>query len=147
MATHGHDGTPAPRLDPSGLDTLFMATTAYLAFETGDEAAARTVAAELERNGWTPLLAGPELRAGENLPRLVETVGQAGVVVLFASASVQESKWLPREVAAALNNGRPIIVVRTGELPADTWDFATLDTTQSIDLSGGPEPEALARIT
>ncbi len=124
-----------------------MATTAYLAFETADEAAARTVAAELERNGWTPLLAGGELRSGENLSRLVETIGQAGIVVLFASASAQESKWLPREVAAALNNGRPIIVVRTGELAPDSWVYATLDTAQSIDLRGGPAPEALAAIT
>src|SRR5689334_2349861 len=124
-----------------------MATTAYLAFETADEAPARTVAAELERNGWTPMLAGPELRSGENLARLVETIGQAGIVVLFASASAQESKWLPREVAAALNNGRPIIVVRTGELPADAWVNATLDAAQSIDLRHGLGTEALTRIS
>ena len=124
-----------------------MATMAYLAFETADEAAARTVAAELERNGWTPMLAGPELRSGENLARLVETIGQAGLVVVFASASAQESKWLPREVAAALNNGRPIIVVRTGELPADAWVNATLEAAQSIDLRHGLGPEALTRIS
>ncbi len=127
--------------------TKLMATTAYLAFEAADEAAARTVAAELERNGWTPLLAGSELRSAENLARLVETIGQAGVVVLFASAAALESKWLPREVAAALNNGRPIIVVATGDLPGDAWIYATLDTAETVDFRRGPQSETLARIT
>ncbi len=124
-----------------------MATSAYLAFETADEAAARTVAAELERNGWTPMLSGSELRSSDNLARLVEAVGQAGIVIVFASASAQESKWLPREVAAALNNGRPIIVVRNGDLAPDSWVYATLDTADSVDLRRGAESEALARIT
>jgi len=123
-----------------------MASAAYLAFEPADEDAARLVAAALARNGWAPLLASAELRNSENLARLVETIGKAGVVVVFASAATQESKWLSREVAAAINNGRPIIVVRTGELPSDSWIYATLDTADSVDFRHTPQSETLARI-
>jgi chromosome partitioning protein len=124
-----------------------MAVAAYLAFEPADEDAARLVAAALERNGWSCTLAGAELRTRENLTGLIETIGKAGVVVLFASAATQESKWLSREVAAAINNGRPIIVVRTGDLPSDSWIYATLDSADSVDFRDGPKPETLARIT
>ncbi|MBS0384344.1 MAG: AAA family ATPase, partial [Proteobacteria bacterium] len=124
-----------------------MTSTAYVAFEPADEDAARLVAAELERNGWSPLLASAEMRTPENLPRLVESVGAAAIFVLLASAAAQESKWLPREVAAALNNGRTIIVVRTGELPPDSWIHATLDTAASVDFRRPPQSETLARIT
>src|SRR5690242_933555 len=123
-----------------------MTSAAYLAFEPADEDAARLVAAALERNGWTPLLASPELRSSENLARLVETIGKAGIVIVFASAATQESRWLPREVAAAINNGRPMIVVRTGDLPPESWIYATLDTANSVDFQHGPQSEALNRI-
>jgi chromosome partitioning protein len=123
-----------------------MANTAYLAFEAADEAAARTVAAELEAIGWRPMLAGPELKSGENLARLVETIAQAGLVVLIASAAAQDSKWLPREIAAALNNGRPIIVVKAGELAAGTWIDATLDAAPSVDLGAERASEKLAAV-
>ena len=123
-----------------------MATAAYLAFEPADEDAARLVAAALERNGWSCTLASAELRTPENLTRLVETIGEAGVVVLFASAETQESRWLPREVAAAINNGRSIVVVRTGDLPPESWIYATLDAADSVDFHHGPQSETLTRI-
>ncbi|MBI3437406.1 MAG: AAA family ATPase [Proteobacteria bacterium] len=123
-----------------------MDSAAYLAFEPADEDAVRLVAAALERNGWTPILAGAELRNPENLARLVETIGKSAIVVLFASAAAQESRWLPREMAAAINNGRPIIVVRTGDLPPESWIYATLDIANSVDFRGGPQTEILARI-
>lgn len=118
--------------------------TAYLAFEPADEDAARQVGAELERHGWS--LAPIDLRATENLGALVQAIGQAGVVVVCASPASQESVWLQREVAAALNNGRPIIVLETGRLAADSWFHATLDTSHAIDLTGGPRPEALTKL-
>src|SRR5262249_24380221 len=46
----------------------------------------------------------------------------------------QESAWLRREVAAALNNGRAIIVVQTADIASDSWIHATLDTAASIDF-------------
>lgn len=121
-----------------------MATAAYLAFEPADEDAARQVSAELERNGWSVTRSSPELRAQEKLAALVQAVGEAGVVIVLASPAAQDSTWLQREVAAALNNGRPVIVAETGQLPS--WIDATLDTTGSIDLRQGADGEALTQI-
>ncbi|WP_395648137.1 AAA family ATPase [Terricaulis sp.] len=123
-----------------------MATQAYLAFEPADEDAARHVAAELERNGWTVLRSGPELRIQENLTGLIQAIGEAGIFVVLASPASEESTWVRREVAAALNNGRPIIVVQTGEVPAEGWINATLDLAAGVDLRGGSTVEALSKI-
>lgn len=123
-----------------------MATTAYLAFESDAQDAAHSVSAELERNGWSAIRPSPDLRAGEKIAALVQVIGEAGLVVIFASAGAQDSALLRREVAAALNNGRPIIVVQTADLPADSWVQATLDTSQAVDLRSGARSEALARI-
>jgi chromosome partitioning protein len=121
-------------------------TAAYLAFEAADEDVARDIGAELERNGWRVIRSGPELRAEDKLGALVQAVGEASVVLVFASPAAQESTWLQREVAAALNNGRPLIVVQTRELAADSWIHATLDTTSSVDLRRGANSEALGKI-
>jgi chromosome partitioning protein len=121
-------------------------TAAYLAFEAADEDTARQVGAELERNGWRVTRSGPELRAEDKLTALVQAVGEAAVVLVFASPAAQESTWLQREVAAALNNGRAIIVVKTAEVPSNCWIHATLDTTGSVDLRGGANSEALGQI-
>lgn len=123
-----------------------MATTAYLAFEAADEAVARELAAELERNGWTTAGSTPELRQQEKLASLVQVIGEAGLVVVIASEAAQESVWLRREVAAAINNGRPIIVVQTGALAAESWFHATLDTSHAIDFGKGPRAEALDKV-
>lgn len=123
-----------------------MAITAYLAFEAADEDAARSVGAELERHGWTVTLSSPELRAPDKIAALVQTIGESGVVVLIASRAAQESVWMQREVAAALNNGRPVIVVQADDLPADSWIHATLDTSGLIDLRRGPQSETLNQI-
>ncbi len=124
-----------------------MTSGAYLAFEPADEDAARLVAAELERQGWRPALGAGELRTPEKLARLVEVIAHAGIVVLFASPASHQSKQLPREIAAALNNGRPIIVVRTGEVPEQSWIEATLDAGESVDFRRGAQSEVLARIS
>src|SRR5690606_23534866 len=116
---------------------------AYLAFEQVDEDQARAIAAELERNGWTVTPSGGELRQAEKLPALVQTIGESHIVVVLASRASHESPWLQREVAAALNNGRHIIVAHTGDLPAESWIHATLDTSQAVDLSQGAHTEAL----
>jgi len=123
-----------------------MAIAAYIAFEPADEDAARAISAELERHGWTITLSGPDLRAQEKLSTLVQTVGESGIVVVLASVAAQESTWLQREVVAALNNGRPVIVVLTGDLPADSWIHATLDTATAIDLRRGARSETLTQI-
>jgi chromosome partitioning protein len=123
-----------------------MATAAYLAFEPADETATREIAAELERNGWTVTLAGPESRRDDAVPRLVETIGRSGIVVLIASPASEDSKWVQREVAGALNNGRPVIVVQTGELAAESWIPATLDMAQSVDWRRGVHSEALTKL-
>jgi chromosome partitioning protein len=123
-----------------------MATTAYLAFEPADEDAARQISAELERNGWTVTPSTAGLRAQEKLGPLVQAVGEANIVVVLASPAAQESTWLQREVAAALNNGRPVIIVQSGDLAADSWIYATLDTTGSIDVRRGVNSETLAKI-
>ncbi len=123
-----------------------MAIAAYIAFEPADEDAARAVAAELERHGWNVSPSTPELRSQEKLPALVQTVGEAAIVVVMASVAAQESAWLQREVAAALNNGRPVIVVLAGDLPPDSWIHATLDTSTAIDLRSGARSETLNQI-
>lgn len=123
-----------------------MATAAYLAFEPADEAAAHAVGAELERNGWGVTHSGSGVRVQENITGLVQAVGEAQVFVLFASPVAQESSWIQREVAAALNNGRPVVVVLTGDLAADSWINATLDTSGAIDVRRGASTDALARI-
>lgn len=124
-----------------------MATEAYLAFERTDEAIALQVAAELERNGWNVVRASEQLRQSDKLPTLVQTIGNAGVVVIVASEAAEQSAWLPREVAAALNNGRHIVVVRAEDLRENSWIEATLDLSQAIDLRRGPNAEALSRLT
>lgn len=123
-----------------------MSTLAYLAFEPADEAVARDIGAELERHGWTVSGSGPDLRAQDKLSALVQTIGEAGLVVVLASPAAHESTWLQREVVAGLNNGRPIIVVQTGELPSDSWIHATLDTTASVDARAGLTSESLGKI-
>src|SRR5690606_37068833 len=97
---------------------------------------------ELERNGWSVTLSSSALRTQEMLATLVQTVGQSHVVVVMASRAAQDSTWLQREVAAALNNGRPVIVVQTGDLPAESWIHATLGTAPSVVLCrvGSVEP-------
>jgi len=123
-----------------------MAISAYIAFEPADEEAAHAIGAELERNGWSITLSGPELRAQDKLTALVQVVGEAGIVVVLASVAAQESPWLQREVVAALNNGRPVIVALSGDLPSDSWIHATLDTATSIDLRRGARSETLTQI-
>lgn len=123
-----------------------MAIAAYLAFEPDDADAAHAVAAELETHGWTVSRSGPEFRIQDKLGALVQVVGHAAVVVVIASPAAQESAWIRREVAAALNNGRTIVVVKTGDLPADSWFSQTLDPTTFIDLRQGARSEALAKI-
>jgi chromosome partitioning protein len=119
---------------------------AYLAFEAADEDAARYVSAELERNGWTVTTSSPALRAQEKLASLVQIIGESGIVVALVSRAAQESNWFQREVVAALNNGRPIVVVLADELPTDSWVHATLDTAHGIDLHRTARSEALAQI-
>ncbi len=123
-----------------------MASAAYIAFEPADEAAVREVAADLERNGWNVARSAPELRKAENLTALVQTIGEAGIVLVMASPAAEESEWVRREVAAALNNGRAIIVTQTADLPADGWINSTLDLAQAIDLRAGLGSEQLAKI-
>jgi chromosome partitioning protein len=123
-----------------------MATAAYLAFEPGDEEAARQVGAELERNGWLVTLSSADLRNQDRMSVLIQAIGEAGVVVVFASPAAQDSQWLQREVAIALNNGRPVIVAMVADLAADSWIHATLDTASAIDLRQGAGAENLSRI-
>ncbi len=123
-----------------------MATAAYLAFEPADEDAARQVAAELERHGWSIVRSGPDLRAPDKLGPLIQVVGEASLVLVLACDAVQDSIWLRREVAAALNNGRPIILIQTGPLAATSWLHSTLDTTQCVDITQGPQAEALTKL-
>ncbi len=123
-----------------------MGTVAYLAFEPADAEPARLVSAELERNGWSVTRSGAELHA-DGAPRLIQAIGEAGVVVALVSPAAIESTWFQREIAAALNNGRLVILVQTADIPTDSWVHATLDTTELIDLRGGAGAEALAQIT
>lgn len=119
---------------------------AYLAFEQADEDQARAIAAELERNGWTVTPSSAELRQADKLPALVQRIGESHIFVVLASRASHESQWLQREVAAALNNGRHIIVAQTEDLPGDSWIHATLDTSQAVALDQGAPSEALAKI-
>lgn len=123
-----------------------MVTAAYIAFEPADEPVAREVAAELERNGWTATFAGPETRRDDAIPKLVETIGRSGIVVLIASPESEASRWVTREVAGAINNGRPVIVVQTGPLAPDSWISATLDMSTSVDFRGGVNSETLSKL-
>jgi chromosome partitioning protein len=123
-----------------------MATTAYLAFEPSEEDAARRISAELERNGWNVTPSSADLRVQERLPTLVQAIGEAAVFVVLTSPAALESAWIQREVVAALNNGRPILIVQTTDLPPDSWIRATLDTSGAIDLRDGAESEVLTRI-
>ncbi|GAM99248.1 chromosome (plasmid) partitioning protein ParA [alpha proteobacterium U9-1i] len=123
-----------------------MAIAAYLAFEAADEAAALAVGAELERNGWAVTRSGPELRAQENIPALIQTVGEASFLVVIASPAAQDSMWMRREVAVALNNGRSIVLIQAGEIAPDSWIAATLEVDQAIDLRRGVGAETMARI-
>jgi chromosome partitioning protein len=124
-----------------------MGTVAYLAFEPSDEEPARHVSAELERNGWTVTRGGPELRAPDKLSALVQAIGEAGVVVALVSPAAIESAWFQREIAAALNNGRHIILALTADIAPDAWVYATLDTSGMIDLRGGPNSETLSQVS
>ena len=123
-----------------------MAIAAYLAFEPDDADAAHAVAAELETHGWAVSRSGPEFRVQDKLGALVQVVGQAAVVVVLASPASQQSAWIQREVAAALNNGRTIVVVKTGDLAGDSWFNQTLDPSTFIDLRVGARSETLAKI-
>ncbi|MEZ5958030.1 MAG: ParA family protein [Hyphomonadaceae bacterium] len=123
-----------------------MAIAAYLAFEPDDADAAHAVAAELETHGWTVSRSGPEFRVQDKLGALVQVVGQAAVVVVLASPAAQESTWIQREVAAALNNGRTIVVVKTGDLAPDSWFSQTLDPASFIDFREGAQSESLAKM-
>ncbi|MEZ5961283.1 MAG: ParA family protein [Hyphomonadaceae bacterium] len=123
-----------------------MAIAAYLAFEPDDADAAHAVAAELEHHGWTVSRSGSEFRIQDKLGALVQVVGQAAVVVVLASPAAEQSAWIQREVAAALNNGRTIVVVKTGDLSGDSWFNQTLDPSTFIDLRDGARSEALAKI-
>ncbi|MFT3726616.1 MAG: AAA family ATPase [Terricaulis sp.] len=123
-----------------------MTTATYLAFETADEPVAREIGAELERNGWTATYAGPETRRDDALPQLVKIIGRSGLIVLIASPASEGSRWVTREVASAINNGRPVIIVQTGPLAPDSWISATLDMSRTIDCRAGVTSEALAKL-
>ena len=123
-----------------------MATTAYLAFEPADEATAGLIAAELERNGWTVTRSSPELRSQDKLPALVQTIGQSSLVVVVASPAGQESSWLQREVVAALNNGRPVVIAQTAELGRESWISATLNMANAVNFARLARSEALSQV-
>jgi chromosome partitioning protein len=123
-----------------------MGKAAYLAFEPADDEAARQVTAELERNGWDLARSNPDLRSQDNLTTLTQTVSEASIVIVLASRAAEESVWLQREVAAALNNGRPVIVVQTEDLPPGSWINATLDLAAGIDLRRGASSEVLGQL-
>lgn len=123
-----------------------MSNAAYLAFEPADETVALAVSAELERNGWTVTRSGPDVRVPENLSGLIQAVGEARFVVVVASPAAEGSVWVRREVAAALNNGRSIILIQAGELGPESWINATLDMSQAIDLRRGMGSETMALI-
>jgi len=123
-----------------------MATVAYLAFEQTDDEPARSISAELERHGWTVLRSGAEHRVPDKPTVLAQAVGGSAVVIVVASHAASESAWMRREVAAALNNGRPVIVVLNGDLGAESWIAATLDTASAIDMRSGARSEVLAKI-
>jgi chromosome partitioning protein len=123
-----------------------MTTAAYLAHEPADESAAQLVAAELERQGWVVVRSNQEWRSPDKLPKLIQAVADAGIVVVLASPAAVESQWMQREVAAALNNGRSIILVQAADVPPDCWINATLDTSQAVDLRTGATAEDLTRL-
>jgi chromosome partitioning protein len=122
-----------------------MASAAYIAYEPADEAAARELAAELERNGWS-VRSSAELGQSETAAALAQTIGEAGLVVLVASPAAEQSAQLPREIAAALNNGRTTIVAQTGEASAESWIAGTLDLSHAVDFRAGFASETLAKL-
>ncbi|HRE44332.1 MAG TPA: ParA family protein [Terricaulis sp.] len=126
-----------------------MASEAFLAFEPADETAARIAGAELERNGWSVVRANAELRADENRNALIQAVSHAAIFVLIASPAASASGALQREVAIALNNGRPIVIVLAADLPPGGWIESTLDLEHAIDLRAGDNAsaETLGKIT
>jgi chromosome partitioning protein len=121
-----------------------MSSEAYLAYERADEAAALEVAAELERAGWVVARSDG---ATADTAALSQTIGLKSIVVVIASAAAESSTALPREVAAALNNGRPIVLVVVGDLSPGAWIEATLDLSHAVDLRQGATAEALRRIS
>lgn len=123
-----------------------MAISAYLAFEAADEAAALAVGAELERNGWNVVRSSADLRSDENVNALIQTVGEASFVVVIASPAAQDSMWMRREVAVALNNGRSIVLIQAGEIAPESWIAATLEVGQAIDIRRGIGAETMARL-
>jgi chromosome partitioning protein len=123
-----------------------MAISAYLAFEAADEAAALAVGAELERNGWNVVRSSADLRSDENVSALIQTVGEASFVVVIASPAAQDSLWMRREVAVALNNGRSIVLIQAGEIAPESWIAATLEVGQAIDIRRGIGAETMARL-
>ncbi len=123
-----------------------MAISAYLAFEAADEAAALAVGAELERNGWNVVRSSADLRSDENVNALIQTVGEASFVVVIASPAAQDSMWMRREVAVALNNGRSILLIQAGEIAPESWIAATLEIGQAIDIRRGIGAETMARL-
>jgi chromosome partitioning protein len=123
-----------------------MAISAYLAFEAADEAAALAVGGELERNGWSVVRSSAELRSDENLSALVQTVGEASFIVVIASPAAQDSLWMRREVAVALNNGRSIVLIQAGEIAPESWIAATLEVGQAIDIRRGIGAETMAKL-
>jgi len=123
-----------------------MGTAAYLAYEPADQDVAGHIAAELERNGWTVTRSSPELRNQDKLAGLVQTIGEASVFVVIASPAGQDSTWLQREVVAALNNGRPIIIAQAAELGRESWINATLNMTSAVNFARLARSEALSQI-
>ena len=94
-----------------------MAIAAYLAFEPDDADAARAIAAELEQHGWSAILAGPDYRIPDKLGALVQAVGQAGVVVVLASAAAQELLIDPAAAAVGVGHLEPAaLLVRHRDL-------------------------------
>ena len=115
---------------------------AFLAFEPEDQAAAETVAVELERNGWTVRRGGFDLRQADRPQPLVQAVAEARILVAVLSPASQASDWFQREVIAGLNNGRTLIAVIAGDIPADSWFRSVVDVDRAIDIRRGLNPEA-----
>ncbi|MGE0595456.1 MAG: AAA family ATPase [Hyphomonadaceae bacterium] len=123
-----------------------MSIAAYIAFEPADVAAAEAAGAELERHGWSVVRSDPDLQRDEHAGALVGAVASSTLVVLIASPASEASVWTRREIAAALNNGRPIIIALIGDIPSDGWIASSLDLSDAIDLRGGASPEPLIKL-
>lgn len=120
-----------------------MTRAAYLAYEPADEDAARHVSAELERNGW----AVRARDANQADAQRIQTIANAGVVFVLASAAAEQSDAVRRDAEAALNNGRRTIVIQTGPLAQASWLHASLDLAAAIDMRAGADAETLTRIS